>query len=103
MSFDPTPENDDDDHRFGPAQYLPAVGADPAEQAESAEWDADVRARLATAVRDLDDRSRDIVQRRWLAENKPTLHELADEDGVSAERIRQIEVAAVRKLRHLMA
>ena len=58
--------------------------------------------RLSTAVADLDARSQDIVRRRWLAEDKPTLHELADEYGVSAERIRQIEAAAVKKLRHLM-
>jgi RNA polymerase sigma-32 factor len=103
MSFDPAPEGDDDEHRFGPAQFLPAPASDPAEQAEASEWDADVRARLATAVADLDARSQDIVRRRWLAEEKPTLHELADEYGVSAERIRQIEVAAVKKLRHLMA
>jgi RNA polymerase sigma-32 factor len=103
MSFDPAPEGDDDDHRFGPAQFLPAPAADPAEETEDSEWDADVRARLASAVADLDSRSQDIVRRRWLAEDKPTLHELADEYGVSAERIRQIEVAAVKKLRHLMA
>ena len=103
MSFDPVPDGDDDEHRFGPAQFLPAPGSDPAVQAETSEWDADVRARLATAVSDLDARSQDIVRRRWLAEEKPTLHELADEYGVSAERIRQIEVAAVKKLRHLMA
>jgi RNA polymerase sigma-32 factor len=103
MSFDPAPEGDDGEYRFGPAQFLPAPGSDPAEQTEASEWDSDVRARLATAVADLDARSQDIVRRRWLAEEKPTLHELADEYGVSAERIRQIEVAAVKKLRHLMA
>jgi RNA polymerase sigma-32 factor len=103
MSFDPAPEGDDDEFRFGPAQFLPAPGSDPAEQAEASEWDADVRARLATAVAGLDERSQDILRRRWLAEDKPTLHDLADEYGVSAERIRQIEVAAVKKLRHLLA
>ncbi len=50
----------------------------------------------------LDERSRDILQRRWLAEGKETLHELADEYGVSAERIRQIEAAALKKLRATM-
>ncbi len=103
MSFDPAPEGDDEEHRYGPAQFLPAPGSDPAEQAEAVEWDADVRERLATAVAGLDERSRDILRRRWLVEDKPTLHELADEYGVSAERIRQIEAAAVKKLRHLMA
>ena len=61
-----------------------------------------MRERLAAAVAGLDARSRDIVRRRWLTEEKPTLHDLADEYGVSAERIRQIEAAAVKKLRHVM-
>jgi RNA polymerase sigma-32 factor len=104
MSFDPVPDAGEDEERhFGPAQYLPAPGSDPAELTESAEWDGDVRERLATAVAGLDARSQDILRRRWLAEEKPTLHELADEYGVSAERIRQIEAAAVKKLRHLIA
>jgi len=103
MSFDPTPESEDDEHRYGPAQFLPAPDADPADQTERTEWDADVRERLASAVARLDERSRDIVRRRWLAEEKPTLHDLADEYGVSAERIRQIEAAAVRKLQQLMS
>jgi RNA polymerase sigma-32 factor len=102
MSFDPLPESEDEERQFGPAQYLPAPDSDPAEQTESAEWDSDARERLATAVASLDDRSRDILRRRWLAEEKPTLHELADEYGISAERIRQIEAAAVKKLRGLM-
>ena len=103
MSFDPAPEGEDEERPFGPAQYLPSPDADPAAQTENAEWDADVRERLATAVGSLDTRSQDILRRRWLVEDKPTLHELADEYGISAERIRQIEAAAVKKLRHLMA
>ena len=102
MSFDPAPAGTEDEHRFGPAQFLPAPHSDPAEQTEASEWEADMRERLTTAVAGLDARSQDIVRRRWLAEDKPTLHELADEYGVSAERIRQIEAAAVKKLRHLM-
>jgi RNA polymerase sigma-32 factor len=103
MSFDPAPEGDDEERNYGPAQYLPSPDADPAEQAESTEWDADVRDRLATAVAGLDTRSQDILRRRWLAEDKPTLHDLADEYGVSAERIRQIEAAAIKRVRTLMA
>jgi RNA polymerase sigma-32 factor len=102
MSFDPAPDSDDDERHFGPAQYLPAPDSDPAARVEQAEWDADVHGRLNAAVADLDARSQDIVRRRWLADEKPTLHELAAEYGVSAERIRQIEAAAVKKLRHLM-
>ncbi len=103
MSFDPAPEGDDEERHYGPAQYLPSPDADPAEQAESTEWDADVRDRLATAVAGLDARSQDILRRRWLAEEKPTLHDLADQYGVSAERIRQIEAAAIKRVRTLMA
>ena len=102
MSFDPAPETDDEGS-YGPAQYLPSPEADPAEQVETAEWDADISARLATAVARLDERSRNIVQRRWIDEDKATLHELAAEYGVSAERVRQIEAAALKKLKGSLA
>ncbi len=102
LSFDPTPESDEDES-YGPAMYLPSPDSDPAEQAESSEWDADLQARLTRAVGRLDARSQDIVRRRWMAEQKATLHELAAEHGVSAERIRQIEVAAMSRLKSLMA
>jgi RNA polymerase sigma-32 factor len=102
LSFDPTPDSDEDDS-YGPSLYLPAPDADPALQVEDSEWDADVSARLAGAVSRLDARSQDILQRRWIAEDKATLHELADEYGVSAERIRQIEAVALKRLKTLMA
>jgi RNA polymerase sigma-32 factor len=102
LSFDPTPDTDDEDS-YGPSLYLPAPGADPADLVESTEWDADVSNRLASAVSRLDERSQDIVRRRWMAEDKATLHELAAEHGVSAERIRQIEATALNKLKGLMA
>ncbi|MEO6078428.1 MAG: RNA polymerase sigma factor RpoH [Steroidobacteraceae bacterium] len=102
MSFDPAPESDDDDS-YGPSLYLPSPAADPAEQAEDSEWDADLRERLTTAIARLDARSQDILRRRWINEDKPTLHELADEYGVSAERIRQIESAAMKRVKALMA
>jgi RNA polymerase sigma-32 factor len=102
LSFDPTPDADDEDS-YGPSVYLPAPDADPAMQAEDSEWDADVRERLTGAVARLDARSQDILQRRWIAEDKATLHELADEYGISAERIRQIEAAALKRLKSLMA
>ena len=69
---------------------------------ESAEWEDDSSARLRDALEQLDDRSRDIVQRRWMTEDKATLHELADKYGVSAERIRQIESSALGKLKGFM-
>jgi len=103
MSFDPAPDADDEERNLGPAHYLPAPGSDPAMQAEDDEWDADQRERLGTALTRLDSRSQDILQRRWLADVKATLHELAAEYGVSAERIRQIEVAAMKRLRMALA
>jgi RNA polymerase sigma-32 factor len=102
LSFDPAPDADDEDS-YGPAVYLPAPDADPALQAEESEWDEDVRERLTGAVARLDARSQDILQRRWIADDKATLHELADEYGVSAERIRQIEAVALKRLKSLMA
>jgi RNA polymerase sigma-32 factor len=102
LSFDPTPDADDEDS-YGPALYLPSPDADPAESAESEEWDSDVSRRLAKAVARLDTRSQEIVRRRWIAEDKATLHELAAEYGVSAERIRQIESTAMNRLKGLMA
>jgi RNA polymerase sigma-32 factor len=102
LAFDPAPEGDEDEG-YGPASYLPAPDSDPAEQVESEEWDSDTSDRLAHAIQKLDARSRDILQRRWIAEDKATLHELAAEYGVSAERIRQIESAALGKLRGYIA
>jgi RNA polymerase sigma-32 factor len=102
LPFDPTPENEDEEV-YSPASYLPAPDADPAEAVESQEWEDDSADRLRGALMRLDDRSRDILERRWMAEDKATLHELAGKYGVSAERIRQIESNALGKLRGLMA
>ena len=101
MSFDPTPESDDEEV-YSPAAYLPAADADPAEKVESAEWEDDSANRLQGALGRLDERSRDILQRRWMTDDKATLHDLADKYGVSAERIRQIESNALGKLRGMM-
>jgi RNA polymerase sigma-32 factor len=102
LSFDPAPEADDEE-LYSPAAYLPAPDADPAEQVEDAESADDSSERLRGALNRLDTRSRDIVQQRWISEDKATLHELADKYGVSAERIRQIESSALGKLRGMMA
>jgi len=102
LSFDPAPEADDEE-LYSPAAYLPAPDADPAEQVEDAESADDSSERLRGALNRLDTRSRDIVQQRWMSEDKATLHELADKYGVSAERIRQIESSALGKLRGMMA
>ena len=102
LSFDPAPDADDEE-AYSPAAYLPAPDADPAAQVEDAESADDSTDRLHGALNGLDQRSRDIVQRRWMSEDKATLHQLADKYGVSAERIRQIESSALGKLRGLMA
>jgi RNA polymerase sigma-32 factor len=99
--FDPAPDADDD-HTFTPAAYLPSPEADPATLVENADWTDDASERMAAALTTLDERSRDIVESRWLSDKKQTLHELADQYGVSAERIRQIEANAMKKLRLAM-
>ena len=102
MSFDPTPESDEDD-TYSPAMYLPASNADPAIEVEREEWEEDSSERLVLAMEKLDDRSRSILKRRWMTDDKATLHELADEYGISAERVRQVESNAISKLKGLMA
>src|SRR5882724_4637551 len=86
LTFDPTPETDNEETpSYGPAAYLASPGADPAEQAEDEEWESDSNRRLQSGLGRLDPRSRDILQSRWMAEDKATLHQLADKYGVSAE------------------
>ena len=101
--FDPLPDAGNDDNDFVPAAYLPSPDSDPAVILESEDWEEDATARMTRAMEKLDERSRAILESRWLTENKRTLHELADEYGVSAERIRQIESNAIKKLREAMA
>jgi len=101
MSFDPAPEADEEE-TYSPAMYLPASNADPAIEVEREEWEEDSSDRLSAALGRLDERSRDILKRRWMTDDKATLHELADEYGISAERVRQVEVNAINKLKGLM-
>jgi len=105
LSFDPAPDAGDEDSVVSPALYLPSAEADPATIVEQDQWDGAVSGSLATALQALDERSRTVIKARWLAEteDKKTLQDLADEFGVSAERIRQIESAAIGKLRSAMA
>jgi len=100
--FDPAPDSQDDENTFSPAAYLPAPNADPAMLMESEDWNEDATSRMAEALETLDERSRRILEMRWLNDEKLTLHELAAEYGVSAERIRQIEGNAIKKLRAAM-
>ena len=101
-SYDPLIEHDSENERPAPAGYLQDLRFEPASQAEDDDWKAHSEAQLAHALEALDDRSRSIIARRWLAERKMTLQELADEYGVSAERIRQIEKNGLKKLRKLI-
>jgi RNA polymerase sigma-32 factor len=99
ISFDPDPE---DEEEFAPVAYLPSPNSDPAETVERSDWEGDSQERLERALEKLDDRSRNILARRWLTDEKATLHELAAEYKVSAERIRQIEANAIAKLKAQM-
>ncbi len=102
LSYDPAPDASDDEETYSPAAYLPAPDADPAVAVERAEWDDDVTDKVAHAMAQLDARSQAVVRARWMGDDRATLHELAEEYGVSAERIRQIEANAIKKLRKLV-
>ncbi len=105
ITFDSTPESEDEDsNSVAPVTYLAAdANADPAHALEHSDWEEQGEAQLRLALTKLDERSRHIMQRRWLDESKATLQELADHYGISAERIRQLENNAIRKLGVLMA
>lgn len=97
MAFDGY--DSDDGEPTAPAHFLVAPVADPAEIVIAENELQNSSERLASGLGDLDERSRDILARRWLQDEKSTLQELADEYGVSAERIRQLEKNAMKKLR----
>jgi RNA polymerase sigma-32 factor len=89
---------DDEDHHTAPVAYLPDLRMDPARQVENSDWEQYHHGQLYEALADLDERSRDIVEKRWLTDQKLTLQELADKYQVTAERIRQLEKNAMKKL-----
>ncbi|EIL89315.1 RNA polymerase factor sigma-32 [Rhodanobacter fulvus Jip2] len=98
------PVTDDEDAKPAPAAFLIDDGADPYENVSDADASDSRLQALSDALVQLDARSRDIIQRRWLDDdNKATLQDLADEYGVSAERIRQVEANAMKKMRGLFA
>ena len=98
------PVNDEEDAKPAPAAFLIDEGADPYENVADEDYSDNQMQALTDALGQLDKRSRDIIQRRWLdADNKATLQDLADEYGVSAERIRQVEANAMKKMRGLFA
>lgn len=94
---------DDDDAAFHPADYLMNSADDPAQTVEKANHTEDAHSQLFGALENLDERSRDIIQQRWLSDEKSTLHDLAAQYGVSAERIRQLEKNAMNKVKKVMS
>jgi RNA polymerase sigma-32 factor len=95
-------DTDDERGPVAPVHYLEDHSADPALLLESDDLEESNHQSLSLALSELDERSRDILQSRWLGDSKATLHDLADRYGVSAERIRQLEQAAMKKLRAAM-
>jgi RNA polymerase sigma-32 factor len=95
VAFDADNDADDDSFHAAPAGYLQDMRYNPEVLATQSDHEDLRQTQLSSALTSLDARSRDIIQRRWLDEKKPTLHELADEYGISAERIRQIEMKAL--------
>jgi RNA polymerase sigma-32 factor len=95
-------EDDDDESYVAPAHYLEDNRYDPAMRLEESNWEESNVNSLEKAMGQLDERSRVILQRRWLNDDKATLHDLAAEYGVSAERIRQLEKNAMNKVKTMM-
>ena len=103
VGFDGPVGADDEDSWQAPQYFLEDHSGDPSELLENSDWQESSENQLHAALANLDERSRDILAQRWLAEKKATLHELADHYGVSAERIRQLEQNAMKKLRNAIA
>ena len=102
VAYDAPPECDDEEGWQAPQYFLVDTQVDPEQLVEAADFAKDSTARLQLALAGLDDRSRDILERRWLTDDKSTLHELAALYDVSAERIRQLEANAMKKLRTVL-
>jgi len=101
-AFD-APNDDSEETAYSPSLYLAAEGSDPQAQVEAERDGSNKNLQLATAIEQLDDRSQDILKARWLSDEKLTLHDLADKYQVSAERIRQIESSAMKKIKNIIA
>ena len=100
VSFDPySADESEEGNTYSPADYLTNDDSDPMEIVEKEDFARDQINQLQSAISDLDERSQLILKERWLTDDKPTLHELADKYGISAERIRQIEKKAMEKIR----
>ena len=96
------PDDNDENIAPAPANYLEDTSLEPSRLIEQSNYAENQETRLYSALKDLDERSRDILQQRWLTDNKSTLHQLADQYGISAERIRQLENNAIKKLRNVI-
>ena len=103
VAFDGAATNDEEREVATPANYLRDMRMEPASQLEMSDSEENEKKQLYSALKDLDQRSKAILEARWLSDSKATLHELADRYGVSAERIRQIEKAAMKKLKTQLA
>jgi len=103
VAFDMDNDDDDDNAYAAPSNYLHDMRYNPEAALVEKTQEESQATQISEALASLDDRSRDIIQRRWLNEDKPTLHELAEEYGVSAERIRQIEKKALGVMKNSMA
>lgn len=103
LGFDAPSASDDEDSISSPSAYLAHDSEDPATNFENNNWSGHQTDRLLSAMNELDDRSREIIQARWLSDKKQTLTELAKQYGVSAERVRQLEGNAMKKLHATMA
>jgi RNA polymerase sigma-32 factor len=99
IGFDLPPNADDEIPYVAPAAYLENKSRDPEMEMESSDWTSHHNTLLYAGLGQLDDRSKDIIRSRWLQDTKMTLQELADRYGISAERIRQLEANALRKMR----
>lgn len=102
MAFDGPMDDDEDSAWQAPAHSIQDHRYDPAAMLEQANWTEDSSSRLMEALGELDERSQDILRQRWLMDNKATLHELAAHYDISAERIRQLEKNAMKKIRKAM-
>jgi RNA polymerase sigma-32 factor len=102
-AFDADSDSDDEAAYKAPAYYLEDQASDLATNVEEDEWEEVTNNSLHSAMSELDDRSKDILNSRWLSDTKATLHELADRYGISAERIRQLEKNAMNKIKVKMA
>lgn len=99
-AFDAPAQDDESESAYAPIHYLEANNADPAQEVEQQQWQGQRQERLRFALKALDERSQDILQQRWLSDQKATLHDLADKYGISAERIRQLEKNAMNKIKN---